>query len=245
MYSAKARALAIDTRLRIGLQSTEFIDVYRAASTFHITCIKRPLESNISGATVKANNTVHIILINSSKSLGHQNFTVAHELYHCLYDEGIQNRACVVELFNKRPATEQVAELFAVYLLMPEDGILNQLKIRSKVDEKPSLADVIHLEQFFGVSRKAMCWRLEELNLISKQDGREFSIDVIQTAKMLGKDTALYEPTYETTLLSDYAEKAKEALDKGLITPSRYEEIRADAGLLEPLQIEDDSESAK
>jgi len=244
MSSARARALAIDTRLRLGLQSTEYIDVYKAASTFHITCIKRPLESNVSGATFKVNDTVSIILVNSSKSLGHQNFTVAHELFHCLYDEGIQSRACHVEVFKKKPASEQIAELFAVHLLMPEDGIINQLKIREKLDKKPDLADVIHLEQYFGVSRRAMCWRLEEMDLISKYDSMEFSTNVIQSAKLLGKDTSLYEPTHETVLLSDCAEKAKEAFDKGLITNSRYEEILADAGLLESLLAEEESGSA-
>jgi len=241
MNEAKARAFAIETRLKLGLQSTEYVDVYKAASSLHITCIKRTLASNISGATIKANDTVRMILVNSSKSLGHQNFTVAHELYHCLYDAGMQNRACLVELFSKKPAIEQIAELFAVHFLMPEDGIWNQLMIRNKIGENLSVSDVIYLEQFFGVSRKAMSWRLEELGLISKQDGIQFSKDVIQGVKRLGRDVALYEPTHENTILSDYAERANEAFEKALITQSRYEEILADAGLLELPQIEDDS----
>ncbi len=245
MDEAKARALAIETRLKLGLHSTEYVDVYKAASSLHITCIKRILESNISGATIKANDTVYMILVNSRKSLGHQNFTVAHELYHCLYDTGMQNRACVVELFSKKPATEQIAELFAVHFLMPEDGIWNQLMIRNKIGENLSVSDVIYLEQFFGVSRKAMCWRLEELGLISKQDGIQFSKDVVQGVKRLGRDIALYELTNENTILSDYAERANEAFEKALITQSRYEEILADAGLLELPQIEDDSQSAE
>ncbi len=245
MDKAKARALAIETRLRLGLQSTEYIDVYKAASTLHITCIKRMLESNISGATIKANNTVYMILVNSSKTLGHQNFTVAHELYHCLFDDGIQNRACIVELFSKRPAIEQMAEMFAVHLLMPEDGILTQLMHRNKVGQKLNVSDVVNLEQYFGVSRKSMCWRLEELGLIPKQDGIQFSNDVINSARRLGRDITLYKSTNDNTLLSDYAERANEAIEKGLITKARFEEILEDAGLLEPLQIEDNSVDAE
>jgi hypothetical protein len=89
-----------------------------------------------------------------------------------------------------------------------------------------------------------MCWRLEELKLISKQDAAEFSQNVIHSVRRLGKDTALYEPTNENALLSDYVEKANEAFEKELITRSRYEEILADAGLLDLLQHEDEPGNA-
>ncbi len=108
MSEVKARQLAIDTRLKLGLQSTEHFDVYRAVSSLGITCVKRPLESSISGATLKTNK-VKVILVNSSKTLGHQNFTVAHEIYHCLYDENLVSRACKTESFDRISDSEQVA----------------------------------------------------------------------------------------------------------------------------------------
>ncbi|HUS89793.1 MAG TPA: ImmA/IrrE family metallo-endopeptidase, partial [Desulfosporosinus sp.] len=139
MSEVKARQLAIDTRLKLGLQSTEHFDVYRAVSSLDITCVKRSLESSISGATLKTNK-VKVILVNSSKTLGHQNFTVAHEIYHCLYDENLISRACKTESFNRVSDNEQVADLFATYLLMPEDAIFNQLRLREKLDVKLTLA---------------------------------------------------------------------------------------------------------
>lgn len=232
MSESKARQLAIDTRLRLGLQSTEHFDVYRAVTSLGITCVKRALESSISGATLKTNK-VKVILVNSSKTLGHQNFTVAHELYHCLYDENLVSRACKTETFARVSGSEQVADLFATRLLMPEDAIFNQLRLRKKLDVKLTLADIINLEQFFGVSRKAMCWRLENLKLITRQQSENCCINVIQSAKSLGKNTDLYMPTNDKIIISDYAEKASEALQKNLITDSRYEEILADADLLE------------
>lgn len=232
MLESKARQLAIDTRLRLGLQSTEHFDVYRAVTSLGITCVKRPLESNISGATLKTNK-VKVILANSSKTLGHQNFTVAHELYHCLYDENLVSRACKTETFARVSGSEQVADLFATCLLMPEDAIFNQLRLRKKLDVKLTPADIINLEQFFGVSRKAMCWRLEDLKLITREQSEKCCINVIRSARSLGKNTDLYMPTNDKIIISDYAEKASEALQKNLITDSRYEEILADADLLE------------
>jgi len=232
MSEIKARQLAIDIRLKLGLQSTEYFDVYRAVNSLGITCIKRPLESSISGATLKTNE-VKVILVNSSKTLGHQNFTVAHEIYHCLYDENLVSRACKTESFDRVSDSEQVADLFATHVLMPEDAIFNQFRLRKKLDVKLTLADIINLEQFFGVSRKAMCWRLEGLKLITHEESDRCCVNVIQSARSLGKNTDLYMLTNDKAIISDYAEKASEALQKNLITESRYEEILADADLLE------------
>jgi Zn-dependent peptidase ImmA (M78 family) len=232
MLESKARQLAIDTRLKLGLQSTEHFDVYRAVTSLGITCVKRLLESNISGATLKTKK-VKVILVNSSKTLGHQNFTIAHELYHCLYDENLVSRACKTERFVRVRGSEQVADIFATYLLMPEDAIFNQLRLRKKLDAKLTLADIINLEQFFGVSRKAMCWRLEDLKLMNREQSEIWCTNVIQSAASLGKNTDLYMPTNDETIFSDYAEKASEALQRNLITESRYKEILADADLLE------------
>src|SRR4030042_4373978 len=232
MTESKARQLAIDSRLTLGLQSTEYFDVYRAVTSLRITCVKRPLESSISGATLKTSK-VKVILINSSKTLGHQNFTIAHELYHCLYDENLVRRACKTEAFGQSRGTEQVANMFAAYLLMPEDAILNQLRLRKKLDMKLTLADIINLEQFFGVSRQAICWRLEDLKFVTREQSEKCCINVIQGARSLGKNPDLYMATKEKVIISDYAEKENEALQKNLITDSRYEEILADADLLE------------
>jgi len=232
MSEMKARQLAIDTRLKLGLQSTEHLDVYRALSSLAITCVKRPLTGSISGVSAKTSK-VKIILINSSKSLGHQNFTIAHEIYHCLYDENLVSKACKTENFTRVPDSEQVADLFAAHLLMPDDAIFNQLRLRKRLDVELTLADIINLEQFFSVSRKTTCWRLEDLKLITRQQSERCCVNVIHGARALGKNIELYLPTNDKAVISDYVEKANEALQKNLITQSRYEEILADADLLE------------
>ena len=152
----RARQLAIDTRMRLGLQSTEHCDVDRALVSLGVTCIKRPLQSSMSGATLKTER-VRIILVNTAKSLGHQHFTVAHELYHVLHDENLATTACTVEMFEGAADREKTADAFAAHLLMPEDGVVNQLRLRKREDRGLTVAVVVHLEQYFGVSRKAMC----------------------------------------------------------------------------------------
>jgi len=227
----RARQLAIDTRMRLGLQSTEHRDVDRALVSLGVTCIKRPLQSSMSGATLKTER-VRLILVNTAKSLGHQHFTVAHELFHVLHDEHLTTAACRVEVFEGAAGNERTADAFAAHLLMPDDGIFNQLRLRKHDGKELTVADVVHLEQFFGVSRKSMCWRLQDLGLITREQEESLCRDVIQSAKRSGRGVALYQATNDSALISDYAEKAAEALDRGLITESRYEELLADAGLL-------------
>jgi hypothetical protein len=78
-----------------------------------------------------------------------------------------------------------------------------------------------------------MCWRFENLKLITRDENDGCCVNVIQGARLLGKNTDLYKSTDDKAIISDYAEKASEALQKNLITESRYEEILADADLLE------------
>lgn len=71
------------------------------------------------------------------------------------------------------------------------------------------------------------------MKLITREQSEKCCINVIRSARSLGKNTDLYMPTNDKIIISDYAEKASEALQKNLITDSRYEEILADADLLE------------
>jgi len=116
---------------------------------------------------------------------------------------------------------------------LAEDNLYQETIGKQHLGCNPQDKYIINLEQFFGVSRKAMCWRLEDLKLITREQSEKYCINVIQSARSLGKNTDLYLPTNDKVMISDYVEKASEALQKNLITDSRYEEILADADLLE------------
>ncbi|MGB9894153.1 MAG: ImmA/IrrE family metallo-endopeptidase, partial [Candidatus Saccharicenans sp.] len=181
-----------------------------------------------------------LILINSARTLGHQNFTAAHEFYHLQYNPEMTGRACKIMDFNTKSEIEREADLYAAYFLAPDDAIKKVLKnLSSPVD----IADVIFLEQFFGMSHRAMLIRLQELGVLDSDRAEQMSKRVITIARELGYDDSLYHRTNDRVVLSDYAEKAKRALELGLISSGRYEEMLLEAGLEDIIYGVEDGES--
>lgn len=84
----KARMLANQARLSFGFNVFEPVDISKVFQIIGISLIKNPLKVDISGIFIKTGRA-KVILINSGKTLGHQNFTAAHELYHSEYDDGL------------------------------------------------------------------------------------------------------------------------------------------------------------
>lgn len=228
----KARKFATEARQKYGISYLEPISMEIVYKLSNISCIKKPLESDISGIFIRFNNT-KVVVINTSKTLGHQNFTAAHELYHSEFDENLEARVCKAGIFDLKNESEMMADLFAAHFLMPEEGIKFHLSRRKDDFNNIELIDVIYLEQLYGVSHTAMLVRLQQLQIIDEKTKKEFLPKIRLNARKYGYDDSLYIPTNEDVILSNYVEQAQKALDKDLITFSRYEELLRDANLLE------------
>jgi Zn-dependent peptidase ImmA (M78 family) len=235
---SKARDLAIKARQEFGFNTLEPIDILKILTLSKISCIKKPI-GEMSGIYVNLDN-VRVVIINTNRSVGHQNFTAAHELYHSKYDKGLASRVCQVNRFDERDESELLADLFAANFLMPEDGIYHYLYQRVDSPDKLNINDIIFLEQIFGVSHKAMLIRLCHLGIIDDCRKEELLPDIRINAKIYGYDDYLYRPSNDTKILSEYAEKARLAFERDLITNSRYEELLAEAGIYLNFDEEED-----
>ena len=129
-----------------------------------ITIVRYPLSSRISGMCTKEKDDI-VICINSTTSYGRQRFTLAHELYHVLYEEGMQRVICDMSMNGNKSDSEKEADQFASYLLMPYDALLEYEHNK----EKWNLEKVIDAEQFFQVSHQAMLHRLVYDNLLDNE----------------------------------------------------------------------------
>ncbi|PSR21826.1 protein of unknown function [Sulfobacillus thermosulfidooxidans DSM 9293] len=228
---SESAVMATHARNALGFNAIEPIDIWKVITLSNIACVVRPLESNLSGIYVRA-GSARTILLNSAKSLGHQNFTLAHELYHADYDKGLAVQACHVGV-NNDGANEHAADEFAAFFLMPPEGIAHYLKLRLAGRRAIALSDVLYLEQLFGVSHQAMLRQLKRLTYIDVRQAKEWEHGVRAAARQWGYDEQLYLPTHAERIYSRYLEQAQWALEKEVISFSRYEELLADIGLWE------------
>ena len=211
---------ALDLRRQMGEDSYSPIDIFAMVQRINnITLIMYPLGEHISGYCRKYEHTT-IIVINSSMTVGRQRFSLAHELYHVYYDTSMTSFVCTN--FNNKSQNEQEADIFASFLLMPQTA-LSQFKISNPI----SVDDIVKIEQFYRVSRKAVLYRLLNEGLISKQDIETFSQNVRYSAKRLGFSDYLYAPSSDNDkylVLGKYITDAENLHSSGKISDGKYEE---------------------
>ena len=158
------------------ISATEIADL-----VYDLSFEKRNLDDCSTDGDVLAaiNINTKVITINSSKDYelfsneGRKNFTIAHELGHYVLHKEMKDSALIDlqtdiifcrEVGNFKCDIERQADLFAVYLLMPENLVRTEYdKITQPFDERT----LRYLADIFCVSKQAMKNRLSwELNLL-------------------------------------------------------------------------------
>lgn len=224
-------SLALKTRKIWNEDTYSPIDIFAIVNGWKdkkITLVKYPMSSRISGMCTKEKEDI-IICINSATSYGRQRFTLAHELYHVLYEENLQRVICDMNMSGDKPESEQEADQFASYLLMPYDALLEYEEDKSKW----TLEKVIDAEQFFQISHQAMLHRLVCDGMISNKGADQYKALTVSTeAAKLGYGKELYFPTdkskqYFTT--GEYIRKVEKLAEKDLISEGKKDELLLEA----------------
>ncbi len=224
-------SLALRTRRGWNEDGYSPIDIFAIVNGWKdkkITLVKYPISSRISGMCTKENEDV-IICINSATSYGRQRFTLAHELYHVLYEEGTRRAICDMSMSGDKSESEKEADMFASYLLMPYDALLQYESDKSKW----TLEKIIDAEQFFQISHQAMIHRLVEDRLIDPVLAEQYkAIKVSTAAARLGYGKELYFPTEESKkyfTTGEYIRKVEMMAEKDLISEGKREELLLEA----------------
>ncbi|MDC7286701.1 ImmA/IrrE family metallo-endopeptidase [Blautia schinkii] len=224
-------SLALRTRRMWNEDGYSPIDIFAIVNGWKdkkITLVQYPLSPRISGMCTKESRDI-IICLNSMTSIGRQRFTLAHELYHVLYEENIKRVICSMSMNNDKSESEREADRFASYLLMPYDALLEYEYDKSKWN----LERVIEAEQFFQVSHQAMLHRLVCDNLLSASAAEEYkTIKVSTEAARLGYGKGLYFPTDKTKqyfTTGEYIRKVEKMAEQDLISNGKKEELLLDA----------------
>ena len=212
--SSKAALL----RKKLGEDESSPIDIFQVVQAIDkLTLVFYPLNNNISGICYKGKSS-NVIIINSDMSIGRQRFSLAHELYHLYFDESGISSASLTTI-GKGDENEKKADQFASYFLIPQSSLYGLIESIKEKNQKKHLdiEDVIRIEQYYGVSHKAILYRLME----------EGEID----SARLGYDTTIYYPSVKDKnkmVLGHYIALAEKLLDEEYISYGKYEEILLD-----------------
>ena len=224
-------SLALRARKMWGEDSYSPIDIFATINGWKgkkITIINYPLSSRISGMCTKIDDDI-VICINSLTSYGRQRYTLAHELYHVLYEDNLSQIVCDMSMANDKSVSEVEADRFASYLLIPYDSLIQY----SENIGVWSLSDVIDAEQYYQVSHQAMLYRLLNDKMIGQEQFDQFkSVKASWEAMKQGYGKELYQPTKESKqyyTTGEYIRKAEQAYRRGVISNGKREELLLDA----------------
>lgn len=211
---------------RLGLGDEPMKDIFSLIESQGVHVIRQEMSSAaFDGAFLYSRENGAFIIINSSRSLGRQAFTAAHEYGHCLRhrQSGILIDQSTQEnyLQSDKSPNERFANLFASAFLMPRRAIEKTVK---NLNAHIGPEEVIHLKRYFGVSYQAMVYRLKNVNVISKTRMEEFL--QIRPNALEGSIFGVTEETpIPAGLPERYVRLALDAYLMGKVTVSRLAEL--------------------
>ncbi len=196
----------------------------------NVITIFLPFKSDFSGMSMKLNDK-RFMLINSENTIGRQNFTICHELYHLFIQKDFTYMMCKTGLFDKKDKIEYQADSFAAYFLLPDEGIWALIPENERAKNKVSLPTIVRIEQYFSCSRQALMYRLSELNFLGHEKYEIYMTNVKNSARKLGYPTTLYESGNANLVLGNYGEIANLLYNRNLISQTNFTNLMNDIGI--------------
>jgi len=226
---------ASDFRQRNGLNLTEAIRIKSLLQKLNILSVYLPLGKDFSGMAVKlssAENDKRFLLINCNHTVGRQHFTMCHELYHLYYQVDFKSEKSNAGTFNKSGDPEEYrADIFASFLLLPTNGVLQLIPESERAKNKITLKTILSIEHYYSCSRNALLNRLLNMKLIDREAFLVYNKDIIKQATLYGFNTDLYQPGNEGMVIGDYGSLARELFDLGIVSESSYFTLLEDLGI--------------
>lgn len=220
----------VDFRIKWGYNSTEPIDFISLLQRLDLLTVFKPLSDDFCGLSIVSGES-RFMLVNSNHSVGRQNFTIGHELYHLYYDKEFAPHKCQTGQFPKKNTPERMADIFASYLLLPEEGILRIVPEEELGKDQIRLSTLLKIEQTYGSSRAALLNQLSKMDLASKSFIERYTTQVKAGAHQHGYSIELYEPTKEKAILGTFGSLANKLFENDQILESHYHELMLSIGV--------------
>jgi Zn-dependent peptidase ImmA (M78 family) len=230
-----AKKEASEFRQKHGLTSDEPIRLESLLLKENVLTIFAPLSENFSGMAIKYEND-KFMLINCNQTIGRQNFSIAHELYHLFVQKDFVPKLSRAGNFDKKDKVEYQADNFAVYLLMPENGIYSLIPDDELRSKELGIRTLLKISSYYQVSWEFTLNRLVNLNIILKpyreslQQFKELH-GIKKLALMYGGDESLYKAGNNNLVIGEYASIAKSLFDYEKISEINYLNMMFEIGL--------------
>jgi len=225
---------AIAFRTENGLGASEAIRLKSLLQKINVITLFSPLTDGFSGMALKTVNkgkVARFMLVNCEHPLGKQHFTICHELYHLYVQPDFSSRICKTGTFNKSDKEEYRADIFASYLLLPKEGLLELIPNHELEKKLITLPTIVYLENYFSCSRRALLYRLKKEQLLTSKQYDEYCVNVKLSAAENGYDISLYEPGNRNIVIGNYGSKAKALFERERISESHYYTLLTDLGI--------------
>ncbi|WP_102399518.1 ImmA/IrrE family metallo-endopeptidase [Haloimpatiens massiliensis] len=183
-------------------------------------------DDNLSGFYINKSG-FKCVYVNSKHTLGRQFFSAWHEYYHVVTGEGGG-----VSLFDqmKEDIVECKAELFAGYILMPENLVFNYIKKNQLNLKYLSHNQIIRMQNYFKVSYTAMIKRLtilfpeyNNLGVLYGLGNKNRHEELCKKTIKLGGDITLIKPTNNFYVSQQFKTDVLENLKMDRIDEGRAE----------------------
>lgn len=216
-------SLAVELRRDWEIEPYSPLDIFSIVLSKYpnLTILFYPMSKNTSGMCINENN-IQIIAINSYQSEGRKRFTLAHELYHLFFEDKYEER--IVCINNSDNFSEKEANIFASFLLMPDQGLKRYIKNNVKIWD---LDTILSAEQYFKISHKAFLFRLKKAN--QSFDNKMWDLKVSEEAKKRGFSDELYiRGKGEYNVLGKYIKMIDDLYEQELLSESKKKEFLID-----------------
>jgi Zn-dependent peptidase ImmA (M78 family) len=204
---------ARDFKKRLGISYDAPLDIESLLIDLDVVAVFRPMSADFSGMALKVKDK-NFILINTMHSLGRQNFTICHELYHLFIQQDFSSMICDVGSFEKSNSIEFQADHFAAQMLIPHFGIIDFIPPDELRQDQITENTLLQIESYFKCSRKALLHTLKQMSFITETSFDKFLSNIKSGARKLGFETEIYSSTKESKVISKYAQLARSAYKK-------------------------------
>jgi len=211
--------LAKDTATMMGLGQRPSCALHKVLEQeYGVKILYYPLAYG-SAASMVHDDMGKAVVINSNEVPWRQNYDLAHELFHLILWKVFTLEEMQDKLFFSD--IERKADSFASMLLLPEDEIFREIDQIMENDKQLTYSDIVDVAIDFGVSAKALLYRLAFINFIEWEQANTLAKDEDLAEISRQKRTENLEPRRSDRFIS----LAVRCLRKGLISRGKFADL--------------------